>query len=62
MTNFPLVSAPDYAYKYEFIVARECGNRLWFYGAYKDGFKADQVASEINGVVIHNVQIQGYQP
>ena len=61
MKDFEIVAAPDYASKYEFIVARECGNRLWFYGAYANGFKADQVAAEINGVVIHNVRIQGYQ-
>lgn len=57
-----LVGAPEYANKYEFIVARECGDRLWFYGGYKDGFKADQVVAEIGGVVIHNVRIQGYKP
>ena len=57
-----LVNVPENAKKYEFIVARECGDCLWFYGAYKDGFKADQVAYEIGGVVVHNVRIQGYQP
>jgi hypothetical protein len=53
---------PEYANHYEFVVAREVEGDLWFYGAYRDGFKADQVAVEIHGVVIHNVRIQGYRP
>ena len=50
---------PDYADDYEFVVARKHDNEYWFYGAYKDGFKADKVASEIDGVIFHNVRIQG---
>ena len=50
---------PDYADDYEFVVARKCDNEYWFYGAYKDGFRADKAASEIGGVVFHNVRIQG---
>ena len=50
---------PDYADDYEFIVARERDNEYWFWGAYEDGFRADKAASEIGGVVFHNVRIQG---
>lgn len=50
---------PAYANDYEFIVAREVDGALWFYGAYADGFKADKVATEVGGVVVHNVRIQG---
>ena len=50
---------PDYADDYEFVVARERDNEYWFWGAYEDGFRADKAASEIGGVVFHNVRIQG---
>ena len=50
---------PDYADDYEFVVARKCDNEYWFWGAYENGFEADKVASEIGGVIFHNVRIQG---
>lgn len=50
---------PDYADDYEFVVARERDNEYWFWGAYEDGFRADKAASEIGGVVFHDVRIQG---
>ena len=50
---------PSYARDYEFIVARKVENEYWFWGAYEDGFIADRAASEIGGVVFHNVRIQG---
>lgn len=50
---------PDYANDYEFVVARERDNEYWFWGAYEDGFKANKAASEIGGVVFHDVRIQG---
>lgn len=62
MTNVKVNNQPEYASRYEFVVARMVDDELWFYGAYRDGFKADQVASEVYGIVIHNVRIQGYQP
>lgn len=54
-------NTPDYADKYEFIVARDCGEAgLWFWGAYADGYKAQAAVHEIdNGVIIHNVRISG---
>lgn len=50
---------PEYAKDYEFIVATEVDNEFWFYGAYSNGFQAEQVAIEINGVIFHDVRIQG---
>ena len=52
---------PEYANHYEFVVVREVEGELWFYGAYRDGFKAEEVASEIRGIIVHNVRIQGYR-
>ena len=52
---------PEYANHYEFVVVREVEGKLWFYGAYRDGFKAGEVASEIRGIIVHNVRIQGYR-
>ena len=54
-----LMNMPEYANDYEFVVAREIDGDFWFWGAYENGFKAEQVAMEIGGVVIHNVRIQG---
>lgn len=44
---------PEYAKNYTYIVARDvdADNELWFYGAYNDGVKAQQVADEIHGHV-----------
>jgi len=50
---------PDYANDYEFVVVRECDGDLWFWGAYTNGFKAEQVAMGIGGSIVHNVRIQG---
>lgn len=54
-----LMNMPEYANDYEFVVAREVDGDYWFWGAYENGFKADQIAHEIGGVVIHDVRIQG---
>ena len=48
-----LTNIPEYATKYEFIVVRNVDDKAWFYGAYTDGFKAGQIAYEIDGIVIH---------
>ena len=50
---------PDYAKDYEFIVARKCDGEYYFWGAYENGFEAERTASEIKGVIFHNVRIQG---
>ena len=54
-----LMNMPEYANDYEFVIAREVDGDYWFWGAYEDGFKADRIANEIGGVVIHDVRIQG---
>lgn len=50
---------PNYADDYEFIVARKYDNEYWFWGAYENGFIAEKAATEIDGVIFHNVRIQG---
>lgn len=57
--NYKINNKPAYANDYEFIVARECDNEYWFWGAYENGFKAEQAATEVNGVIFHNVRISG---
>jgi hypothetical protein len=44
---------PEYADKYNYIVAREVEGEYWFYGAY-DRLKADAVAREVDGKVFRN--------
>lgn len=59
MNEIRINNEPTYAKNYEFIVAREVDGEYWFYGAYADGFKAEKVAVEIDGVIFHDVRIQG---
>lgn len=62
MKNIKINNMPEYANHYEFMVIRNVDDQLWFYGAYSDGFKAAEVAHEIDGLIVHNVRIQGYRP
>lgn len=55
---------PDYAKKYEFEVCRVVNGEYWFFSAYTNGHRADQIAKELNQlgnevVILHNVRIQG---
>ena len=52
----PIKNMPAYAAKYRYIVARRADDwdDLWFYGAWDDAEKAQEVAKEIDGVVIEN--------
>lgn len=59
MDTLNIINAPDDAFDYEFVVAREVDGDLWFWGKFTDGFKAEQVALEVGGLIIHNVRIQG---
>ena len=43
---------PDYASEYPFIVARGEIGDLWFYGAYETLERADEVARQVDGIVI----------
>lgn len=59
MYEIKINNEPAYAKDYEFIVARKVDDEYWFWGAYSNGFKAEQVAIEIGGIIFHNVRIQG---
>ena len=47
-------NVPDYASEYKYIVARRVDGELWFYGAWNDHERANEVALEIGGEVIKN--------
>lgn len=54
---------PEAAMRYEFIVADCHDDNLYFVDMYTDGFQAEERAKGLrNGVVIHNVRIQGFEP
>ena len=57
--EFTIKNMPNYANDYEFVVVRLADGDYWFWGAYADGFKAEKAALEIDGVIVHNVRIQG---
>ena len=57
--EFTINNKPDYADNYEFVVVRLVDGAYWFWGAYADGFKANAVAQQIDGLIVHNVRIQG---
>lgn len=42
---------PTYANEYKYIVARRVDGELWFWGAWNDRNKANEVAIEIGGEV-----------
>lgn len=45
----------EYAKNYKYIVARRVDGELWFWGAWNDRNKANDVAEElVNGVVVVN--------
>ena len=45
----------EYAKNYKYIVARRVDGELWFWGAWNDRDKANDVAEELgNGVVLVN--------
>ena len=47
---------PIYAKGYNYIVARDVDGELWFWGAWDDRNKANEVALELGkGVVIENI-------
>ena len=45
---------PTYANEYKYIVARRVDEELWFWGAWNDRNKANEVALEIGGEVVTN--------
>lgn len=46
-----ILNTPAYAVNYRFIVYRMSMGARWFYGAFNDGGKAAQAATEIGGFV-----------
>lgn len=53
-------NCPNEAWEYEFIVARSVLNEYYYLGHYTNGFEAERKALQYNnGIVIHNVRIQG---
>lgn len=57
-----IINCPANAWDYEFIVVENVGDELVYIWHTTDGFKADKKASEyLNGLVIHNVRIQGHK-
>lgn len=52
---------PAEASNYEFVVAIPNADHYTFLGMYADGHEAEKIALEYGGIVIHNVQIQGYR-
>ena len=45
-------NVPTYAKEYNYMVARECDGKLWFYGAYETKERATEVAIEVRGIVV----------
>ena len=45
---------PAYANGCKYIVARRVDGELWFWGAWNDRNKANEVATEIDGEVVTN--------
>lgn len=48
-------NVPDYAEGYKCIVAKVVGSEFYFYGAWNNLLRAREVAAEIGGVVLKNV-------
>lgn len=47
-------NVPKYANDYRFFVVREVDDEYWFYGAYDDRNRANNVAMQVDGIVIEN--------
>ena len=47
-------NVPEYAKNYKYIVARRVDGELYFWGAWNDRNKANEVAIEISGEVVTN--------
>lgn len=54
MYTVTINNVPEYAKNYEYIVARKVDTELWFWGAYSDRDRAEQVAIDEDGLVINN--------
>lgn len=54
MMNVHINNLKEYAKKHKYIVARRVDGELWFWGAWDDRNKANEVAIEIGGEVVTN--------
>ena len=52
MTFKGVQNVPDYAFKYDWMVARFADGESWFYGAYPTKERAVEVAIEVNGFIV----------
>lgn len=59
MEALNILNMPEYANDYEFVVVRKIDDYFWFWGAYAEGYKAERIARDIDGLIVHNVRIQG---
>ena len=53
-TTEKIYSAPEYANRYPYIVARREGGRWWFWGAWQSETLAQEAAISIGGSVFYN--------
>lgn len=49
-----IYNLPNYASQYKYFVVSRLGENLWFWGAYNDRNKANEIALEIGGEVVTN--------
>lgn len=47
-------NTPAYAKDYKYIVARLVGGELWFYGAWDNEAKAQEIANQVDGLVVQH--------
>lgn len=47
-----IINLPEYALEYRWVVAREEDTTLWFWGAYDDRDRANNIAEDIGGVTV----------
>lgn len=52
-TMMNIQNMPEYAWEYDFVVARECDGDFWFFGAYETEERAYEVALEVGGQVFY---------
>lgn len=56
MTNITTVvnNVPEYAQNYNYWVVNRVNGELWFWGAWNDRDRANEVALEIGGITLRN--------
>ena len=56
-----IINEPETAKDYEFVVGSPIDDErtYFFQGMFKNGYDAEQCAKKCNGIVFHNVRIQG---